>query len=574
MTDWRELAESDAPAEEAAPRAGLMAALARHRMLLLIAGVIWFGLVLGGGIVISSVDARYGLHVFGTGEWVAGERAVIRAALRDLRFGRYQPMGPMTVQLTDAEGNPAPEQRLSEPAGAFMQGHLVAPGRPGTWQVRIDAEGPDGPVTARFPITVVAEPPRFAWPDPPKAKHPPKPDTGPLKLDVKPIDHVLPGGLPGTLVVRAADAEGQPLSTEVRIETTLGRSAKAIPESIVTDRYGLASIDVRPMEPVFDFTLRAGTGPAEAIPSDAIPSDAIPSDTIPSDTIPSDVIPTDTIPPDTIPSDAIPPPVETPARETRTVAYRRVHHTNTQFALAVPAWIVAPEGIIEVYFRSLHERADVFIDAWHGDRWLEADTTRLDAGEGSVKIKLPPLPDDPTLVWVQVLQNTYQPGDARAGRFIVVSRKTPTELVRWAAEQLAAKGYDPATMKAHAAAADGNLRLLRDLLGRLPRPTAEPPLLVDSGIAAKQTVSEMKSLWENRMIMALVGSGVVLFVIMGVLIIGNQRQVQRGWIEAGGAEEGEMLGTRKRLLLDAGYMFLVLALFLVGMIQLLLAIRW
>ena len=34
-----------------------------------------------------------------------------------------------------------------------------------------------------------------------------------------------------------------------------------------------------------------------------------------------------------------------------------------------------------------------------------------------------------------------------------------------------------------------------------------------------------------------------------------------------------MLGTRKRLLLDAGYMFIVLALFLIGMIQLLLAIR-
>lgn len=549
MTNWREMAESDAPAEDKPHRTGLMATLARHRMVLLIAGVVWFGLVLGGGIVISSVDARYGLHVFGTGEWVAGEKAVIRAALRDLRFGRYQPMGPMTVQLTDAEGNPAPEQRLSQPAGAFVQGDLVAPGRPGTWQVRIDAEGPDGPVTARFPITVVAEPPRFTWPDPPKPKHPPKPDTGPLKLDVKPIDHVLPGGLPGTLVVRAADAEGQPLSTEISIETTLGRSAKAIPDSIVTDRHGLASIDVRPMEPVFDFTLKAGAAPTDVI---APPAQAIP------------------------PTEGEPPaePVVTQAPDTRTVAYRRVHHTNTQFALAVPEWIVAPEGIIEVYFRSLHERYDVFIDLWHGDRWLEAATTRLQAGEGSVKIKLPPLPTDPTLVWVQVLQNTYQPGDARAGRHIVVSRKTPTELVRWVAEQLAAKGYDPATMKAHAAAADGDLRLLRDLLGRLPRPAGEPPLLVDSGIAAKQTVSEMKSVWENRMVMALVGSGVVLFIIMGVLIIGNQRQVQRGWIEAGGAEEGEMLGTRKRLLLDAGYMFLVLALFLVGMIQLLLAIRW
>lgn len=554
MSDrWQDLAddpdgEDPAPAEQ---RPGLIGALARYRNLLLIAGVIWFGLVLGGGIVLSSVDARYGLHVFGTAEWVAGEPAVVRAALRDLRFGRYQPMGPMTVQLTDAEGNPGPTQRLAQPAGMFVQGHITAPGRAGTWQVRIDAEGPDGQVTARFPITVVPEAPRYTWPDAPKPKHPPKPDTGPLELDVKPIDQALPGGLPGTLVVRAADADGQPLSTEVTLETTLGRSAKAIPGSVITDRYGLATIDVLPMHPVFDFVLRAGEGPPEAPETPDGPAVERPE-----------------APP------AAPAEGAEPVPDTRTVAHRRVHHTNTQFALAVPTWIVPPEGSLEAFFKSLHDDIDVFVDVWHGDRWLLASTTRLRQNAGGVKLTLPRLPADPTVVWVQVLQNTYMPGDARAGRHVIVSRKTPTELVRWAAENLGEKGFAPSTMKAHAAAADGNLRLLRDLLGRLPRPAGEPPLLVDSGIAAKQTVAEMKSVWENRMVMALVGSGVILFVIMGVLIIGNQRQVQRGWVEAGGAEEGEMLGTRKRLLLDAGYMFIVLALFLIGMIQLLLAIRW
>lgn len=552
MTDGTDDGIDDDIPAPAARRPGLIGALARYRTLLLVAGVVWFGLVLGGGIVLTGIDARYGLHVFGTGEWVAGEPAVVRAALRDLRFGRYQALGPLTVQLTDADGNPGPTQRVAEPAGLFVQGHLTAPGRPGTWQVRIDAEGPDGPVTARFPITVRPEAPRFEWPPPPKPKHPPKPDRGPLKLDIRPLDHVLPGGLPGALVVRATDAEGRPLSAEVQLSMSLGRSAKAIPQRIVTDRHGLATIDVLPMHPVFDFQLRAGA--AAPPPTDA-PEQPPPEEPPPAEAPPA-------------------PPTPPALSGTETIADRRVHHTNTQFALAVPGPIVAPGGPIEAHFRALHSDADVFVDLWHGDRWIGAATTRLSQGAGRATLPIPSLPSDPTLVWVQVLQNTYQPGDARAGRFLVVSRKTTPELIRWVAEAMADKGYDPPTLRAHAADADDSPRLLRDLLGRLPRPEAEPPLLADSGVTAKQTVAEMKTVWESRLVMALVGSGVILFIVMGVLIIGNQRQVQRGWIEAGGADEGELLGTRKRLLLDAGYMFIVLALFLIGMIQLLLAIRW
>lgn len=520
-------------------RPGLFGALARHRRLLFVAGMVWFAVVLGGTVMITSIEARYGMHVFGTQKWVAGEPAVLRAALRDLRFTGHEPLGPLSVQLVDAEGNPGPVQRLADPAGVFVQGALVAPGRPGTWQARIDAEGPDGPVSAQFAVEVAPTAPTFTWPAPPKAKHPPKPDQGPLKLDVKPIDHVLPGGLPGTLVVRAADADGKPMSTEVSLKTTLGRSGKPIPSSVITDRHGLATVDVLPMHPVFDFEVTAGAAPTAVQPADGQPPEEI---------------------------------ATTP--DTRTTAYRRVHHTNTQFALTVTEPVIAPGASIEAHIRSIHGDDDVFVDVWHGDRWLATASTRLEQGAASVEIPLPALPADPTVVWVQVLQNTYQPGDARAGRHLVVSRKAIPELIRWVAEALADKGYAPATMRAHAADADGSRRLLRDLLGRLPRPTAEPPLLADSGETSKQTVALLKSVWQGRMVLALALSGAVIFVILAVLIVVNQRQVQRGWIEAGGAEEGELLGTRKRLLVDAGYMFLVLAFFLIGVIQLLMHIHW
>ena len=80
-------------------------------------------------------------------------------------------------------------------------------------------------------------------------------------------------------------------------------------------------------------------------------------------------------------------------------------------------------------------------------------------------------------------------------------------------------------------------------------------------------------MWQGRFVWALLLSGVVLFAVILVLLYQNQRQVRRGW-----AEHGDVLldrhGTRKRAVLDAAYVLVILALFLVGLTQLMLSIRW
>lgn len=519
------------------PRGGFIRLLTRYRTVLFVAGILWLGAVMGGGIMLSAVDARYGLHVFGAESWVAGEPAAIRAALRDLSFNRYQPLGPLTVRLTDAEGNAAPEQRITDPAGQFVQGAVTAPGRPGTWQVEIDAEGPDGPVTARFPIEVRAAAPAPEIEAPPETKHPPRPDTGPWKLELRPLDGVLPGGLPGALLVRARDAAGAPLSTEVRLDVREGRSTTAIPSAVVTDRHGIATIDVVPIEPMFLVELRAGEA---ADDSDGTPDD---SDGTPDGT-PHD-------------SDAT----------GETVALRRVAHTPTQFSLALPPGLARPGATLPAHIRSLHRDGVAFIDVWHDDRWLTTSSVELRQNTADARVTLPALPVDPAIVWVQTYRSGYAPGDARAGQWVLVTTKPPLDATRWLADALAARGYGPTP------GIDESPRLLRALLGQIPRPPGEPPLLADSGVTAKQTVSEIKTVWRSRLVIGMVGSGVVLFLVLAGLIWSNQRTVQRRWVEAGGDEDGAP-GTRKRLLVDAGYMFLVLALFLVGMIQLMLTIRW
>jgi len=67
--------------------------------------------------------------------------------------------------------------------------------------------------------------------------------------------------------------------------------------------------------------------------------------------------------------------------------------------------------------------------------------------------------------------------------------------------------------------------------------------------------------------------GALLFGVLVLLIRSNQAEVTRKWREAGGDEEGD-IGTRKRILIDAGYMFLIIAFFVIGMIQVMLSVRW
>ena len=100
-----------------------------------------------------------------------------------------------------------------------------------------------------------------------------------------------------------------------------------------------------------------------------------------------------------------------------------------------------------------------------------------------------------------------------------------------------------------------------------------PPLLLNSSETARRTVAVLKNKWQNRFVIAFMITGFMLFSVLGVLLWRNQREVLEGWAEHGGAETGTS-GLRGRFFVDVGYIFLVLAAFLFGIIQLLLSIRW
>lgn len=532
-----EPAGADRSADEVnPPGSSLLWILHRHRKLLAALGALWFGGAVAGGIVLSTVDARQGLHVFGPKTWIAGEPAVVRIGMRNLQHGFFEPIPPVEAVFVGPDGTARRPEPITDPAGDFVQGTLVAPRPAGAWTLRLTTANPDGqPVDAEVPVEV--RPADATPPLPPTRKRTtkrPEESDGPLRLQLLPADGVMPGGLPSRLMVRATErSTGAPVSAEVALGFETGRSAFPLPSSVRTDLAGLAEMPVIPRERAFVARL---TSPGSRSPG--------------------------SMPPGSMAG-------------TVSTARPTVRDTPTQFAVSTPSPVVAPGAAAPLLVRSLHRSGPVFVDAWWGDRWLATASVELEDGEATLDLPLPRPASDPALLWVQAYRSTYLPGDARGGLHLLVTGRTVGDAAGWLAGALGARGDEPGYTGAiqRMDSRPDPARIVRFLLGRLDRPDRDPPLLADSGITARQTVAALRARWQTRFVAALALGGAVMFGIMALLLSLNYRDVQARWHAVGGDEEGAM-GTRRRFFLEASGMFAVLAIFILGIIQLLLTIRW
>lgn len=498
---------------EAPDKPGLIGALYRHRRLLSGIAVVWFAGMTVGGIFLSQLDARLGLHVFGPEAWVGGAPSVLRVTLRELQFNRFEPLSSLSVRFVDGTGAVVDEAVLTEVVGPFVQG-VVTPPRAGDWQLALVAHTPDGEVHAQAGIHAADGPAPAVFPAPPKPPTPLKPDQGPVSLDVVPTDQVLAGGVPGRLTVRARLHDGTPASVPVDVSLTEGQSGVALPTRVTTDHNGLAQFSVLPMHPTFWFEL--GTEDSHAT--------------------------------------------------------RRLRPVPAQFALHPATSIARPGDTVPFELFSLHRNGPAFLDLWDGPRWIDSQGVELAEGRAAGAIVVPPIATDPALLWVQAYRTAYLPNEARGGRYLLVSNQPAEQAGAWLRDQLVGAGYPDAPYLQRLTDL-GRPDVVRDLLGRLPRPDQNPPLLADSSVTVRQQTASLKQTWQRRFVVAIVASSILMFIGLAWLLWQNDRQVRRDWHAAGGDEEGDV-GTRAHLRRDFGYIFLVLALFLFGMIQLLLSIRW
>lgn len=530
--------EADEP-EIDEPRPGLMGVLHRHRRLLTAVAALWFAGLMIGGIFLSQLDARLGLNLFGPRVWVAGEPAVVRVALRELRFDRLQAL-PAARAHFERPGATSMSFPLNQRVGELVQG-LVTPPPAGDWTLVVLAQVDDLELRLDVPVSVLPTALPTVVAPPPKAGPLQRPDRGSVQLDARAPNQVLAANFPGRLMIRAMEPTGVPaVGARVVLSLRQGRSGLSLPTEVVTGPHGLVELPVQTLEPLFWIDLEIPPPPPTAVP----PSEAAP------------------------PSAAVPPSATPPLASIT----RRLTHRPTQFLLVTGAPVVAPGDALAVGLRSLHRTGPAFVDVWQGARWRASMGAELVDGEARFLLPLPAdLGEDPALLWVQAYRSPYLPGTSRGGTYVLASRRPPEEAIRLFADQLAKADHDAIYTRHQATHGDADPVLARYLLGLLPVPETDPPLLTDTSESARQTVASLKSTWQRRFVIGLVGSGVLMFGFMLWLLRRNARDVQRRWAEAGGGEEGAR-GTR--FFREGVFLFLILAVFLAALIQLVLVIRW
>ena len=131
--------ESDSPS--APPTVAWVSFVKKYRKPFFFTGLAWFGLVLGSGIFLSTLDARSGLHVFGSEIWQAGQTSVLRVSLRELRLNQSKPMKSVTGVFVDSLDRTIPSLRTDPGRGAVSAGQCTRPRT--TWGLshRADSNG-------------------------------------------------------------------------------------------------------------------------------------------------------------------------------------------------------------------------------------------------------------------------------------------------------------------------------------------------------------------------------------------------------------------------------------------------
>ena len=106
--------------------------------------------------------------------------------------------------------------------------------------------------------------------------------------------------------------------------------------------------------------------------------------------------------------------LSTASSRVETALYPKPH----QFEIALPSLVDQSE--IEVSVTSIAKTGPIFFDIWFNEYWLMTRGTLKD-GIHIGRLRLPPAARSPSLA--QVYNNTYQPGNNRTGRHILLGDK-------------------------------------------------------------------------------------------------------------------------------------------------------
>ena len=481
----------------------------RYKRVLFFGGLTWVGLLLAGGIVLSGVEARNGLNIFGQKEWLAGQYTAFRVSLEDLQFGTRRPLSEVQVRLRHLDKPYSNiEFLLTERVGDYVQGTIPVPKEHGTWQVEFETEDVDTPLFARTEVTVVkGEQPRPVQPITLFKKG--ERQQGPTLMNLRPLHGELPSELGSKIVVyRSMDTTD--VNEHIELKVREGASKIPLPSKVSVHENGLRVLDIQSVRPAWTVELSTASSRVE------------------------------------------------------TALYPKPH----QFEIALPSLVDQSE--IEVSVTSIAKTGPIFFDIWFNGYWLMTQAGTLKDGIHIGRLRLPPHLPQGRPLWLQVYNNTYQPGNNRTGRHILLGDKQDQSvlaaLVKTFEIERPATGALVQSLAEHSENA-------AFLLGLLQWPTHDPPLLANSGQTVRQTVNTLKGMWQRRLAYAFIATAIVLLLGILLLLRQNQRDVSDAWNRLSDSA-GIEVGTRRRAWLDAGLLMIVVGLFLGGLLAVVNFVSW
>ena len=514
------MSESNSPLEddtEGTPlRSPLERAIFKYRMVFLTGLMLWIAILLGGGLYLSGIEARVGLHIFGANQWVAGETAVFRIARKDLKLGLQNESTPVKLIMEHESGEVRESFELSDISGSYTQGVIRLPDRPGRWTGYFSGGQEGAPMRAELDMVLHA----------PRAHVPPlvsgttfnlyrRSDTGETQMSLRPLDGRMSGGLAdGHVVVTGETADGQvPEALELRVKE--GELAPPPPKTIPLGKAGYATF---PLQLMSLNTLME-------------------------------------------------------LHHEGSSAWRSFNLESIQFSIELESPVITPGTLLFVLHSALSS-GPVFVDLWWGDRWISSTAMELDGVRVEGQLEVPDYLPDGAIVWMRAYRECLSAREGQGVRHLLVHRGDSQSAAQGLALQLIDNGYGPETViRRIAEDTDPNLTHIRALLGFLPWQSMDPPLLADATYTVMQTVNALKAQWQGYFITTMWVTGIVLLIVLLVLLRRNHKEVQNAW-DNYGEQSIDVRGTRKRLRAEALLIILLLGAFLYGLMELMLFVEW
>ena len=450
----------------------------KHRSFFVAVVMFCFSILLIGGLIISHIQALYGLMVFASDpqQWRAGHSVAVRLEARSLDYPANLYLSNAEARWIDGQGYVHHTQAITERVGPFLQANLQTPMRTGDWTLefwaqgkkpkmehrtrlgtnqafeQVKKEGSAVELVARTHVKLLPTTQKSTWKWPGKAVTPSTAQArqGKGLISIFALHHQLSFELTSAMVLVAQNHDQTPWQGEIHMLLKEGKSAVKAPQMVTTNDLGVATWDIRAQSPLLNWKHQAMI------------------------------------------------------QDSTTISYKKIWPQSHQASLHVAQQMIQAGQKLTLHIRTLNPAPMVYVDLWHQDRWIATHAVALQNNQASVAVSIPQIrlaytmDEEPSLYWIQAYTMPYIPSTHKASRYLLSSSTPANHATQWLKTLLVQHKVEPEGYWNHlndqAWMSPSTLSLA---LGRMQPADSAPKLIINSAISAQTTMQRIKKKYQS-----------------------------------------------------------------------------